>query len=433
MTEFLNYFLSLFDLNIILKTIEIIPTFINSLSGYFWFIIALPFLRFQLSDLIIWIIYLVRPQLLISPIKIGTTAALPLVSVVIAGRNVGDNIVATITSVFNCGYPHIEVLYIDDCSSDNSVAQARSLEATGRVRVFGSADHNGKPTSLNIGIAMARGEFVFILDSDCEVQYGLFSHLLAPFSDPAVGGVAANLRVRNARENLVTRFQECEYALNVTFSRLARSPVQLLSILPGAASLFRTTALRQMGGYDPGLGDDTDMTIRLRKQRWKLGFALYANVWTDVPNTWRWLMRQRMRWSRNMVKVRLHKQFDLYKPGRYGLANTIVFLDLLIFRVLPAVVLIIALFRYASSPFSYAAIVTSLYWLVVFFVLISFLITNDIANTPSLRHFWLALFYPLYRLSLRIIDVIALVRENLRIGLGHSYVPQKIWKQIPHW
>ena len=89
-----------------------------------------------------------------------------------------------------------------------------ALSATGlkKLRVFASPRRNGKPSALNIGLQMARGEFVAIVDADSELQFGSIQHWLIPFDEARVGAVAANLRVRNAGENVVTRLQECEYA-----------------------------------------------------------------------------------------------------------------------------------------------------------------------------------------------------------------------------
>ena len=87
---------------------------------------------------------------------------------------------------------------VDDNSQDDSVAIARraALAVTGsardsdRVRIFSSPRRNGKPSSLNIGIRMARGQFIAIVDADTILQYRYVQHWLMPFNDPAVGEVA---------------------------------------------------------------------------------------------------------------------------------------------------------------------------------------------------------------------------------------------------
>ena len=91
------------------------------------------------------------------------------------------------------------------------------------------------------------------------------------------------------------------------------------------------------------------MTIKLRKQRWKPDFSPDALVWSDVPVTWRRLCRQRTRWERNMVKIRLSKHRDMFVLGRYGLSNALVMLDLLIMRVVLPWVALIGILAVASA------------------------------------------------------------------------------------
>ena len=74
---------------------------------------------------------------------------------------------------------NLEVIFVDDNSNDNSVAVARhaalSVSGSGRdsdrVRIFPSPRRNGKASSLNIAIRMARGEFIAVTDADSVIQY----------------------------------------------------------------------------------------------------------------------------------------------------------------------------------------------------------------------------------------------------------------------
>lgn len=432
MSGFLGYLLSPLSMVNLQGMLHVSGELFTSANLFFWFLV-LVLVRFMLPDVVLWLTTLYYPKAL----EVRPGPGLPdepLVSVVIAGRNVGDDIARTIRSVLECGYHRLEVIFVDDFSTDDSVSQARVLEATGRVRVFQADHHNGKPSSLNIGLTMARGEFVFILDADCELQPGIIEHLLAPFGDERVGAVAANLRVRNATQNMVTRFQECEYALNVSVSRSWHARLGLLPILPGAGSMFRAATLRQLKGYDTGLGDDTDMTLRLRKGGWKLRFSLEAIVWTDVPDNYFWLMRQRARWSRNMIKIRLHKQGDLIRAWRFGMLNALLFADNLLFRVLTPILAFSGLIYYGlTAPLESPVLLTSMYWATVLFLLVKMLIAHDIAHTPRLKMLWLVPLYPFYRLPIHTIELLAILRELLRIRLWHPYVPKRIWARTPHW
>ncbi len=430
MFEYVRYLTSFLEPLFLGDLPRVLWLLLGSMNFYFW-LIAIMAIRFSLPDIVLWFAALYDHSIVGNGLAYPTR---PVVTVLIAGRNVADTIVPTIRSVLSSGYENVEVIFVDDGSVDSSVQRARLLEKSKRVRVFGTGVHSGKPSSLNIGLNMANGEFTFILDADSEVQVGSISRLLAQFTAQDVGGVAANLRVRNAGENLLTRLQECEYAMNVSVARLWRAKLGIASILPGAGSMFRTQALREIGGFDTGLGDDTDMTLRLRKGRWRLGFAPEAIVWTDVPNRMGWLLRQRSRWARNMVKIRLHKQGDLGNPFRYGLRNAVLFVDLLLVRIIiPFLGLGGAVYYIVREPFGTPILLTGLYWVTLFFLMIRLLIANDLVHTPVLSRLWMIPLYPFYRLPVRIVELLSIIRELLGIRKWHPYVPKKIWQQIKHW
>ncbi len=434
MSGFLSWFLSVIDPRQLSDMFQVLPELVSSFNLYIWLLVVYPLFRFQIPVIAIWIIDILKPDFWAPPVEKREFRRWPLVSVVIPGRNEADTIEHTIRSTLNCGYPNLEIIFVDDFSTDDTIVKARRFERTGRVKTFAASAHHGKPSSLNIGITMSRGRYIFVLDADSEVQYGAIQEMVEHFNDPTVGAVAANIRVRNAPVNFLTRLQECEYALNLTMSRLWRARMNLLGIVPGAAGMFRASILRSQGGYDTGLGEDTDMTLRLRKQKWRLNFALNAVVWSNVPTRWRALFRQRQRWERNMVKIRLRKQSDLVMPWRYGWTNTLFAIDMLMVRLIfPLTSFGGIIYINLTTPFSVALVLTHIYWITAFFTAIKLSISWDLCFTPRGTSLWMAPIVPIYRAVLRFAIFIAFALELLRIGQRHGYVPDQIWQETPHW
>jgi biofilm PGA synthesis N-glycosyltransferase PgaC len=437
---FFYYFLSLLDP----MTNAGFSRGVTEAASSLWII---PFLAsitvvFFLPSLLCWIVYLVKPSWIRPPLPEGRMQAQPLVSVVIAGRNESDCIGRCIRSALRCGYDNLEVIFVDDHSDDDCVAVARraALELTGkrrdaeRVRIFPSPRRNGKVSSMNIGIRMARGEYIAIVDADSVIEYGAMQHWLLPFRDPKVGAVSANVRVLNSTVNLLTRLQEIEYALKFTVKRSTQARLHILNIIPGMGGLFRADILRSLRGYDTGLGDDTDLSMNLLKQGWKLDFSLDAVVWTSVPKTRYHLWRQRMRWTRNIIKIRISKHRDQFILGRYGFANAIIALNTLFVLFSPWILLIALLAAtFDKGPLSVPMILVVSYWMVLVGALIRTLISRDYSRSPQTVHFWLLFLYPFYALHLRIPNMYAEFCELFRIGAKHPYVPDHIWKEIPWW
>jgi cellulose synthase/poly-beta-1,6-N-acetylglucosamine synthase-like glycosyltransferase len=443
MNGFFHYFFSVFDPMSNPGFSRSVAELLSSELLQWWLVFVLPFVILQLPAIVCWLVYVVNPALIRPPLPARPGQAEPLVSVVIAGRNESATIGKCIRAALLCGYSNLEVIFVDDNSDDNSVAIARraalSVTRNGRdadrVRIFPSPRRNGKASSLNVGIRMARGEFIAITDADSVIQYGAMQHWLLPFADPRVGAVSANIRVLNSTVNLLTRLQEIEYALKFTLSRFTMARLSLLNIISGMGGMFRAEILHGLGGFDTGLGDDTDMTTNIRKQRWKLGFSFDAVVWTTVPVTRDHLWRQRMRWRRNMIKIRVSKHRDQFVLGRYGFANAVLAVHLLLARMMLPLAIVIGLLMntFENGPLEEPQILYIFYWITLIYLLIRMLIARDISRTPQPVNFWLVFLYPYYFLWLLFPVLYAEINELFRIGAKHRYVPDHIWQEIPWW
>ena len=428
---YLNWFFSFLDPRHIGDALAAVTALANGSNLFFWTFVYIV-VRYQIPTPLTWLIYLIRPQAFKSPPLDQFAGAEPLVSVIIAGRNPGDHIVDCIRSALECDYRNLEVIYADDYSTDNSVALARQLERTGRVRVFASERHSGKQVNLNIALMLARGEFIFQLDSDSQLEKDTLHKLLPYFQDPQVGAVCPTIHVRNYKDSLLARFQRIEYMLMFTLVPVWRAPIGAITIISGMGGMFRARTFSELGGYDPGLGEDTDITLRLRKAGWRIQFALEARITTGVPVTLRHLLRQRARWTRNMVKIRLRKHRDL-GTFRYGVKEALVYYENVLNRTLiPECFFIAALSARLLHGSEGPVIIGGLYWFTTIMLVVKCLIALDVGGEPTLREFWLIFLYPLYRIPIFLTQVIQIWREVLHIKPWHPYVPKHIWNQIPH-
>lgn len=96
-----------------------------------------------------------------------STSRPSLVSVVIPCYNVRDYVGRSAASALGQTYPHLEIICVDDGSTDGTAQVLRELEAAhhGRLRVI-EGSHRGAPAARNTGLGAAQGEFVQFLDSD---------------------------------------------------------------------------------------------------------------------------------------------------------------------------------------------------------------------------------------------------------------------------
>lgn len=106
------------------------------------------------------------------------------------------------------------------------------------------------------------------------------------------------------------------------------SKLGLYKIVSGAFGAFPKQLLMRLGGWDIGPGLDGDITVKIRKLRYKVLFEENALCLTHVPVTWKALTKQRRRWSRSLVRFRIRKHKDVWFPDRnFSLSNLLAFFE----------------------------------------------------------------------------------------------------------
>ncbi len=102
-----------------------------------------------------------------------TAGVIPgLVSVVVASYNHAEFLAQRMDSLIAQTYPHIEIIVIEDCSTDDSLQVLRRYEDDPRVRLIVRERNGGWVAVSNQGIELSRGEFVIFANCDdaCEPQ-----------------------------------------------------------------------------------------------------------------------------------------------------------------------------------------------------------------------------------------------------------------------
>jgi len=273
-------------------------------------------------------------------------------SIVIAAYNEGKVIAATLQSLLKTDYQgELEVIVIDDGSGDDTAAEVEKIAATdARVRLI-RQDNRGKARALQRGIATAKHELIVFIDADTHCQRHTLRHLLAPFGNPDIGGVSGHAKVGNLR-SFIARCQSLEYTVGFNLDRRAYTRWNCITVLPGAISAIRKTAIDRAGGLSlDTLAEDTDLTLNLHKQRLRIVYVPAAVAWTEAPETVRALSRQRFRWAYGTLQC-LWKHRDMVCNWRYRALGwfslpSIWFFQIILVAITPAV----DLFLILSLPF----------------------------------------------------------------------------------
>jgi cellulose synthase/poly-beta-1,6-N-acetylglucosamine synthase-like glycosyltransferase/peptidoglycan/xylan/chitin deacetylase (PgdA/CDA1 family)/spore germination protein YaaH len=221
----------------------------------------------------------------------------PLVSVIIPAYNEEQVIEASVARILESDYANIEIIVADDGSKDRtSPIVAEAFGDHPKVTLL-TMINGGKASALNRALKVARGEIVVALDADTQFEQTTIARLVRWFTDDRIGAVAGNAKVGN-RVNLVSRWQAVEYVTAQNIERRALTRFDAIMVVPGAVGAWRREALDDVGGYpEDTLAEDQDLTIAIQREGWRVAYDEDAVAWTEAPETFKALSKQRFRWS----------------------------------------------------------------------------------------------------------------------------------------
>ena len=309
----------------------------------------------------------------------------PAVSILVPAHDEEAGILDTLSAALGQKYPALEVVLVDDGSTDRTfalVAERYSLrEVTPRptadlpvdgeilsvhrattgdpLLVIRKTSVGRRSDALNAALNHARHPLVCMVDADSLLETEALLQVSRPFvEDPdnvvAAGGVirAANgaltdrgtmLEPRLSRR-WVVRVQVLEYLRSFLLGRTGWADAQALLIISGAFGLFRRDVVLEVGGMDPlSLAEDAELVVTiqelLRRTRrpHRVVFVPQTVCWTEVPESWQVLGRQRKRWSHGLGQL-LWKHRRMIGNPRYGPIGLLALPFFLLFELLGPVV-----------------------------------------------------------------------------------------------
>lgn len=422
---------------------EGVINFVNGLStgqilAYFWPFFLLDMTRYLFLDVIVILIYI--PKRILSKARFLNARKrlykeLPLVSVIVPGKNEGKHITRLAYSLDNQTYKNIELIVVDDGSDDNTATICRELERKGKIQCFIRNEvRGGKASAANTALKYSKGKYVIHIDADSHLAYDAVETILLPFyMNPNIGAVGGDVRVANAEKTFATRMQAIEYLKSISTGRTISSELNILRIIAGAHGAFRRDVLDRLYGWDVGPGLDGDITLKIRKLGFKVVHEPMAICYTNVPTTFWRLAKQRFRWDRSMVRFRVRKHRDvLFPSAQFNFANFMATAENIFFNIILDIKWCVYFFQmvvFYPDQLEYIFIIN--YFLYLMANILEFIVACVLLHLSLRpRDYFLAVFIPLIPfytgLFLRIVRTYAYLMEFL---YGASYMDKwNPWK-----
>ncbi|MBS3118020.1 glycosyltransferase family 2 protein [Candidatus Woesearchaeota archaeon] len=248
----------------------------------------------------------------------------PKVSIIVPAYNEEMVIKETLQALQNTGYPQdkLEIIAVNDGSTDKTKEIIEECIKEGaRIKLLNREKNGGtKAAALNMGVNNATGEIIGCVDADSTVTFGSIDNMLTYFEDEKVAAVISAIKVDETK-NIYEKVQRLEYIIS-TFSRKLMAKINTLHNTPGALSLYRAHRLREIGGFDENnLTEDLEVALHLIAKGHKIKIAPECITFTKVPNSFRTLWNQRVRWFRGFIYNTVkYKQFLFNKKhGMVGM------------------------------------------------------------------------------------------------------------------
>ncbi|TKB46033.1 glycosyltransferase [Thalassotalea mangrovi] len=392
------------------------------------FLLLLPILSKYLIQLFALPLYSFRQSRIN---KQARTAPVKGVSVLVPAYNEATGIIGTIESVVNNNYPDLEIIVINDGSTDQTDALIRAYLNKFSSRYFVRGQHKptikylplqngGKARALNKGLALASKDIVMTIDGDCLMAADTIKNTVKQFQCDKVGAVAGNVVIGNKRK-IIGIVQQLEYLCGF-FLRRADSVFNSVFIIGGAAASYRRDVLTKLGGFDTDIiTEDIEISLRILSLGYKTRYAADAITYTEAPSDYKGWCNQRLRWKFGRFQTLLrYKDMFFSRHKKHHKYLTFVTLPIAVYGELILLLeafLIVAFFGYSVFSGNYAPLM----------LLIGLMTTMTyiqlLSDHNPKHHLNLWLFAPMAWILFYIVDVIefqALVRSLKRLALGHS-------------
>ncbi|CAM3673016.1 Biofilm synthesis N-glycosyltransferase [Xenorhabdus thuongxuanensis] len=238
----------------------------------------------------------------------------PLISILIPCYNEGPNVRETLLAALNQRYPNVEVIAINDGSTDNTADELNVMAQQHQaLRVIHLKQNQGKATALQAGAAAAKSDYLVCIDGDALLDRDAAVWLVKPMIDhPRVGAVTGNPRVRT-RSTLVGRIQVGEFSSIIGLIKRTQRVYGQVFTVSGVVAAFNRRALAEVGYWSNDMiTEDIDVSWKLQLHHWSIFFEPRAICWILMPETLRGLWKQRLRWAQGGAEVFLKNLRQLW-------------------------------------------------------------------------------------------------------------------------
>lgn len=351
---------------------------------------------------------------------------IPPVSIIVPCYNEQNHIQETVSQILKTGYSNYEIILVNDGSSDETGKIIDQLSHENSIiRVIHLEKNCGKANALNVGAVASKNEILVCIDGDAMLDEYAVGTLVKHFIySPRVGAVTGNPRVRN-RSTLLGKIQVGEFSSIIGLIKRAQRIYGRVFTISGVVTAFRKSALQRIGFWrSDTTTDDIDVSWRLQLDHWDIRYEPNALCWILMPETYRGLWKQRLRWAVGGAQAAMFYAADLFKwkSRRMWMVYLEYWLSVVWSYILVCIILLWVIGKFIQLPeqIDVPSLVPGWHGLVLgatclMQFLVSLLIDKRYED-KLLRHFFWIVWYPLAYWMINVFTTAAALPKAIFMG-----------------
>lgn len=250
--------------------------------------------------------------------EVGFEKNLPTFSIVVPAKNEETVLPRLLNALLRQNYPRekLEIIVVEDGSTDGTVEACKEYVDEGRVRIIHSEVSNGKPSALNRALKVSTGDIIAVFDADSIPEQNALFNAAKHFQDKSIAALQGRTLTLNSDVNMLTKFVSYEETLWYEGYLKGKDTLNLFVHLKGSCQFIRRNVLVRLGGWsEKHLSEDMEISARLTEKDYRIKYASDVRSWQESPENLTRMFRQRTRWFRGSMEVALTYGRLIKKPS----------------------------------------------------------------------------------------------------------------------
>ena len=244
-----------------------------------------------------------------TPEEVAVEREWPVYSILVPMYKEPETLPQMVAGLAALDYPDdrkdVQLLLEEDDRATCDAAAAMDLPPFIRVTVVPPSFPRTKPKACNVGLGLARGEFLVIYDAEDKPEPDQLKKAVLAFGqcDSSVACVQSRLNFYNPTRNLLTRWFTADYSAWFDLQLPGLAALKTVIPLGGTSNHFRLKILRDLLGWDAyNVTEDCDLGVRLARQGYTTRM-LDTTTWEEACASLPFWIKQRTRWQKGYIQT----------------------------------------------------------------------------------------------------------------------------------